>query len=42
MKETYEEVCKHVDILTKKDTRKLTYEDYKQATIELKKKFDKE
>jgi hypothetical protein len=42
MKETYEDVCKRVDILTKKDTRKLSYQDYKQATIEIKKKFEKE
>ena len=39
MKERYEEVCKYVDILTKKDTRKLSYKDYKQATYEIKKKF---
>ena len=41
MKETYEEICKNVDILTKKDTRKLSYQDYKQATYEIKKKFYK-
>jgi len=41
MKETYEEICKNIDIVTKNDNRKLTYQDYKQATIELKKKFDK-
>jgi hypothetical protein len=41
MKETYEDICKDIDIITKNDTRKLSYQDYKQATIEIKKKFYK-
>jgi len=37
MNEAYEDMCKHIDILTKNKNKKLSCQEYKRAKTELNK-----